>query len=202
MVDLRIQGGPFFLIFADEFQRFQDFFFLMGETAEVEVAAALDDFPYSVIFCLGTALLLDFLPIVPPFPDGLKMFRLHGLSLGEVLVALRHIKAIEPDSLRGMRAVEKEQVGRDARIGRKHASRQTDDGMQIEFGQQFLLDVGLGVVRAEQEPVWQNNRSPSFLFETVHDDAQEQVCGLGVRQVIGEMVLDAWLFAAAIRGDS
>ena len=61
------------------------------------------------------------------------MLTLHGLSLAKVLVALRHIKAIEPSLFRLTYVVKEQNIGSDARIGIEHAARQTNNGVQIEL---------------------------------------------------------------------
>ena len=78
-----------------------------------------------------------------------------------MLVSLRHVHSIEP-SLFGREAfsgticllvVEEKDVGGDTGIGREDTARQSDDGVQIELPQQFLLDGQLGIVSTEKEAI-------------------------------------------------
>ena len=70
--------------------------------------------------------------------------------------------------------------------------------MQIEFGQQFLFEVDLRVIGAEQETVGQNHRTTSVLFQTVHNDRHKEIGSLGRREVSREVVLHFRFLAAAI----
>ena len=85
------------------------------------------------------------------------MLQLHRLRLGEMLVALGHIEAVEPSLLRRVGVVKEKNIRGDTRIGRKDAARQADDGVQVKLRKQLLLDACLRVVRAEQEPVGQHH---------------------------------------------
>lgn len=101
----------------------------------------------------------NLLAVVPPCGDGREVFGLHRLGLGEVLIAFRHIEAIEPRLLRGLGAVEEQDIRGDGRIRREDAAGQADDGMEIELREELLFDVHLGVVGAEKEAVGQDDRS-------------------------------------------
>ena len=57
------------------------------------------------------------LAVVPPFDDGIEMLKFHGLRLGEMLVAVGHVHAVEPCLRRGAVVVEEEDVRRDGRVG-------------------------------------------------------------------------------------
>ena len=46
---------------------------------------------------------------------------------------------VKPDIFGRLALGEKQQIGFDAGVGREHAAGQTHDGVQITFGQQFLL---------------------------------------------------------------
>ena len=70
--------------------------------------------------------------------------------------------------------------------------------MQVEFGQQFLFDVYLGVVGTEQETVRQNHCHTTVLLQTVHNDRHEEVCSFAACKVSGEMIFNICLFAAAV----
>lgn len=53
-------------------------------------------------------------------------------SLGVILAAFRQRLLVVPDVPRRSRAVEEQEVGRDAGIGREHAVGQAHDGMQVD----------------------------------------------------------------------
>ena len=65
-----------------------------------------------------------------------------------MLVAFGHVEAVEPGFLgaepcRGafrLFVVEEQDVRRDAGVGAKDAARQANDGVQVEFAEQLLLD--------------------------------------------------------------
>lgn len=153
----------------------------------------------SELFRLVKAVYCDFLPVVPPLDCRFEMLQLHGLGFGEMLIALRHIQAVEPGLLRGPGAVKEQNVGGDGGIGCKDAARHPDHGMQVEFRQQLLLDIHLGIIRSEQEAVGQNHRRPAALFQPVHDDGHEEVRRFAAGQVIREMVFHFLFLAAAVR---
>ena len=114
----------------------------------------------------------DLLPVVPPLNRRVEVLQLHGLSLGEMLVAFRHVQPVEPRLLRRTSAVEEQDVGGNGGVRRKDAARHADDRVQVELAEQLLLDVHLGVVRAEQEAVGQNNRRAPAGSQPVHDDGE------------------------------
>ena len=64
--------------------------------------------------------------------------------------------------------------------------------------QQFLFDVQLGVVGAEQKAVGQDDGRPAAGLEPVHDHRHKQVGGLAAGQVGGKVVFDVGLFTAAV----
>ena len=140
----------------------------------------------------------ELLAVLPPFYDGIEVLQLHRLRLGEVLVALRHVEAVEPRLLCRLCAVEEENVRRNRSIGREHAPGHADHGVQVEFRKQLLLDAQLCVVGAEEEAVGQDHRRASVLLEAIHDDRHEEVGRLGACEVGGEMALDVRLLAAAV----
>ena len=118
----------------NQVQRGENFLFLVGIAALVEVVAQLfGKLLGSVLLRLVKAILGDLPPVVPPIQHGLEVLGLHGLGLGEVLISLRHIQPVEPSFLGGMGIVKEQDVGGDGRIGRKHAARQADNGMEIEL---------------------------------------------------------------------
>ena len=171
----------------------------MGIAALVEVVAqVLGKLLGRELFRLVKAVHGQLLPIAPPIHGGGEVLQLHGFGLREVLIPLGHVQPIEPSLLGGAGAVEEEDVGGDGGIGRKDAAGHTNDGVEVELRQQLLFQVDLGIVGAEQEAVGQDHRRPAALLQPVHDDRHKQVRGLGAGQVVGEMILDLRLLAAAV----
>ena len=126
------------------------------------------------------------------------MLEFHRLGLGEVLAVRGHVQTIEPCFLCRACTVEEQNVGSNRRIGRKNTTRHTDDGMQVEFGQQFLFDVDLGVIGTEQESVGQNHRHTTILLQTIHDDRHEKVSSFAACKIIWKVILYIRLFTAAV----
>ena len=89
------------------------------------------------------------LAVVPPLDAVGEFFELDGLGFGVVLPAFGQRLLVIPDLLVGPRAIEEQDIGRDARVGREHAVGQTDDGVEIEFFEQFFLDAGADAVAEE-----------------------------------------------------
>ena len=111
------------------------------------------------------------------------MLRPHRLRLGEMLVAFRHVEAVEP---RGVGAeaffrplcalvVEEEDIRCDRGVGRKDAARQADHGVEIELPEQFLFNGQLCIVGAEEESVGENDGGTAVFGKTVHDEHHEEV---------------------------
>ena len=179
----------------------QNLLLLVGVAALVQIVAQLlGELLRREPLRLVEAVLGDLLPVVPPVQNRLEMLWLHGLCLGKMLVALRHVQPVKPGLLGGVVIVKEQNVGGDGGIGREHAARQPDDGVQIELPQQLLFNAHLGVVGAEQKAVRQDHRRPAILFQPVHNHRHEQVGGLAAGQVAGEMVLHVRLLAAAVGG--
>ena len=155
---------------------------------------------YGILLRFVKSVFRDFLPVVPPRFHRGEMFQLHRFGFAEMLVSFRHVLPVEPCRFRGLRVVKEQDICRDAGIGGEYAARHPDDGVQVEFTQQFLFDADLRVVRSEQEAVRQDHRGPAVLFQPVHNHGHEQVRGLAARQVIREMVLDIRFFTAAVGG--
>ena len=140
----------------------------MGIAALVQIVSQfLGELLDGELLCLVKAVLSNFLAVVPPIQHWLEVLQPHGLGLGKMLVPFWHIQTVKPGFLGGVGVVKKQDIGSDRRIGREHASRQADDGVKIEFPQQFLFDVHLGIVGTEQKAVRQNHRRPAVLFQTV-----------------------------------
>lgn len=70
--------------------------------------------------------------------------------------------------------------------------------MKVEFSQKFLLQGHFGVVLAEQESVRQNYRSPTVLFQPLHDQSHEKVGSFAALEFFGEVVLDGLVLVATI----
>ena len=171
----------------------------MGVAALVEVVAEFaGELGGGELLRLVEAVGRDFPSVAPPFDDGVEVLELHRLRLGEVEVALGHVEAVEPGLGSWAGAVEEEDVGGDGGVGGEDAGGKADDGVEVEFGEEFLLDVDLGVVGAEEKAVGEDDGGAAAGLEAVHDDGHEEVGGLGAGEVGGEMALDVGLFAAAV----
>ena len=173
----------------------------MGEAALIQIVAqVIGELFHGKAPGFIKAVHVQGLAVVPPGHNRGEVLQLHGLGLGEVLVALGYVQTVKPGFLRGAAAVKEQDVRGDGGIGGENAAGHADDGVEIELRQQFFLDVDLGVVGAEEEAVGQDHRRAAVLLQPVHDDGHEEVGGLGAGQISGEMVLDLCLFAAAVRG--
>ena len=166
------------------------------------VAQLLRELLHSELLRLVEAVHIQGLPVVPPGKHRVKVLQLHGLGLGEVLIALGHIQPVEPGLLGGTGAVKEQDVRGDGGVGGEDAAGHADDGMEVKLRQELFLDVDLGVVGAEQKAVRQDDRRAPAFFQAVHDDGHEKVGGLGAGEVGGKMILDLGFFAAAVGGDS
>ena len=133
---------------------------------DVEIAAVLEnvgggDFPCSVI-------LFSFLP---PGDTVGKFFELNRLCLREVLPAFGQGLLVVPDIFGGPRAVEEQEIGWDAGVGREDTVGQSHNRMEIEILQQFFLDAGADAV-AEEGAVGNDDRcsaaSRVLRFEIAH----------------------------------
>ena len=78
--------------------------------------------------------------------------RTGSARFGVVLPAFGQRLFVIPDFARRAGAVEEQDVRRDAGVGREHAVGQADDGVQVEFLEQFFLDAGAHAI-AEQRAV-------------------------------------------------
>ena len=85
-----------------------------------------------------------------------------GCGLGVVLPAFGQRLFVIPDFPRRAGAVEEQQVRRDARVGREHAVGQADDGVEVEFLEQFFLDARAHAV-AEQRAVGHDDGGTAWL---------------------------------------
>lgn len=173
----------------------------MWVATEIEVEAAGFD-------VLGTVALrlirvgvrvLDLDAVLPPVADRIEVLELHRLRLREVLVALRHVEAVEPGLLRRVRPVEEENVCGDRGIRGEHAARHSYDGMEVELAHQLPLDGDLRIIGTEKEAIREDDRGASVLLETVHDDGHEEVGGLGACEVCREVILHVIFLRATIR---
>lgn len=200
-VDVGVQAGALFLVLLDEFLRWEDFFFLVRVAAEVEVEAAGFDVLGAVALRLirVSVCALDFDAVLPPVADRIEVFELHRLRLREVLVALRHVEAVEPGLLRRVRTVKEEDVRGDRGIRGEHTAWHSYDGMEVKLTHQLPLDGDLRIIGTEKEAIRKDDCRASVLLETVHDDGHEEVCGLRACKVRREVVLHVILLRAAIR---
>ncbi|MPM69173.1 hypothetical protein SDC9_116117 [bioreactor metagenome] len=71
--------------------------------------------------------------------------------------------------------------------------------MQIELGEQFLLDGYLCIVCAKQKAVRNDNSHTPVFLQAVHDNRHKEICCFTAGKVGREMVLDICFFAAAVR---
>ena len=136
--------------------------------------------------------------VLPPFHYRVKMFQLDRFCFGKMFVTLRHIQTIEPGFPCRMGILEKEDIGRNAGIRRKDTAWQTDNGVEIESGQELFLDIELGVVRAKEETVRKDDRRASVFLQTVEDQRHKEIGRFTAGQIVGEVALDVGLFAAAV----
>ncbi len=88
--------------------------------------------------------------VVPPLEAIGEFLELDGLGLGVVLPAFGQRLLVVPDFFGRAGAVEEEEVRRDARVGREDAVGQPDDGVEVEFLEQFFLDAGADAVAEER----------------------------------------------------
>ena len=142
---------------------------------------------------------LVFFSLIPPFEAVGELLELDGLGLGVVLPALGQRLLVVPDFFGRAGAVEEQQVGRDAGVGREDAVGQADDGVQVELLEQFLLDAGADAV-AEERAVGHDDGGAAGLrlaLQLAHDELQEQQRGFGGLLVLGEVAVDAALLLAA-----
>lgn len=121
-----------------------------------------------------------------------------GRDKVEVLSIRGHIQTVEPGFLDGACPVKEQDIGGNGGIGCKNTTRHTNDCLQVEFRQQLLLDVHLSIVCTKQETVGQDHRYTDIFLQAVHNDRHKQVSSLRAGKVIGEMILDLCLLAAAI----
>ena len=125
------------------------------------------------------------------------MLQHHGFGLGKMLVAFRHIHAVEPRFLRGAGAVEEQHVGGNGRVRRKHRRRQAHDSMQVEIPQQFALYLGL-VAAAEKEAVRNDHSGAARSLEARHNKDEEEVSRFRASHIRREILLDDDLLTAAV----
>ena len=108
--------------------------YFAARVLDVEVAVVLENvggrhFP-------GAIVLFSF---VPPGDAVCKIFKLNRLSFSVVLPAFGERLLVVPDIFRGAGAVEEHEIGWNARVGRKDAVRQSNNGVEIEVLSSFSL---------------------------------------------------------------
>lgn len=197
-VNLGVEGGTSLLVLLDEVEGIEHFLRLVGEAAEVEVVAVVHQLPGGEFAGLVEAVFLNRLALVPPLDDGCEVVQQHGLGLGEMLVALGHIQAVEPGLLGGLGVVEEKDIGGDGGVRCEHASGKAHDGVEVELRDQLLLEGDLGAIRSEEEAVRQDDGGAAIPLEAAEDDGHKEVCGLAAGQICGEVLLDGILFRAAV----
>lgn len=212
LVDFLVECSAFLVVIFQEFCGRQHFLFFLGELALIKVAVHFHEFfggELAGLFAHDFAVVVgfeDFFAVVPPVHYGLAVFQAHGLRLAEVLVAFGHVEAVEPGFLgaepcrRAFRlfVVEEQDVRRDAGVGAKDAARQANDGVQVEFAEQLLLDGEFCAVGTEQESVGDNYARTTHLFEAIHDEHNEKVGGFAALHARREVQLGVHAGAAAI----
>ena len=80
--------------------------------------------------------------LVPPFDALSEFLELDGGGLGVVFPTFGQRLLVIPDLACRAGAVEEQDVRRDAGVRRKDAVGQADDGVEVEFLEQFFLDAG------------------------------------------------------------
>lgn len=130
-VDVGVETGALLLVLLDQLLRWEDFFFLVRVATEVEVEAAGFDILGTVAlrFIRVGVRVLNLDAVLPPVADRIEVLELHRLRLREVLIALRHVEAVEPGLLCRVRPLEEEDVRGDRGIRGEYAARHADDGM-------------------------------------------------------------------------
>ena len=127
------------------------------------------------------------------------MLELHRLRLREVLIALRHVEAVEPGLLCRVRPIEEKDVRGDRGIRGEYAARHTDDGMEVELAHQLPLDGDLRIIGTEKEAIREDDCRTSFLLETVHDNRHEEIGSLRACEVCREVILHVIFLRTTIR---
>lgn len=108
---------------------------------------------------------------------------------------------VEPDVLGGgLFALgflgEEEDVGLDPGVGIEDAVGQANDGVEMAFFHEVLLEPGFHAL-AEEEAIGQDDGGASVVFEQLDDERHEEVGGLAGAVGGGEVVFDAVLLGAA-----
>ena len=103
----------------------------------------------------------------------------------------------------GPEAIEEKQVRGDRRVGGKDAVGQANNGVQVEFGQEFMLDPGTNAI-AKQRAVGNDHPGPATLLRSFarppqlpHDELQEQQGRFRSLLVGGEIGANPGLFLTA-----
>ena len=126
------------------------------------------------------------------------MLRLHGLRLGEMLIALGHVHTVEPHFISVSRIVKEKNIGCDACVWREYAARHTDYSMQIKFVKELPFYACLCVIVAKEKAVRENDCRPALVFQSVHDDRHKKVGSLAACQIIREISFDTGIFMTAV----
>ena len=87
-----------------------------------------------------------FLPVGPPLDQGGEFLELDGGCFGVVLAAFGERLFVIPDLAGRAGAVEEQDVGGDAGVGGKDTVGQADDGVEVEFLEEFFLDASADTI--------------------------------------------------------
>ena len=115
-----------------------------------------------------------------------------------MLSVRRNIHPIKPCLFGRLGVVKKQQIGGDCGVRAEHRAGQPDNRVQIELGNELLLDVHLGIVQTEQETVRHDNSSPAVLLQAVHDNRKKEVRSLGACQIVREEALNGLVLMPAV----
>ena len=132
----------------------------------------------------------------PPVDTGLQMFQTDRPGLGIGLLARGNEMLIEPDVPGCLTLLEEQQVGADGSVGLEYRIGQANNGMQIAFLHQMLLEPRLDSF-AEQRTVGQHHGGPPTRLQQADDQSQKQVRRLSGPKVLREVALDTVFFLAA-----
>lgn len=154
-----LQSQAAFIVVCEELGGSQYLLLLFRELTLVEIAIQIYELLCRKDACLLilTILANQLLAVAPPGSQRVAMLQTHGLRLGEVLVSIGHIQAVEPRLIRAealcgtlrTHVIEEEDIGRDAGIGREDTPREAYDRVQVEVSEELLLDRQLGIICPE-----------------------------------------------------
>src|SRR5262245_23493743 len=94
--------------------------------------------------------------LVPPFKTWLESLKVERLTLGVLSSPLWRRQFVIPDLSRRARTVEKQNVCRDASVGREHTIRQPNNRVKVEVREQLLFDSSAHAISVES-PIRHND---------------------------------------------